>query len=195
MSEQDLGKPEGWEETLKDLIRANFNYENANLALKKKFGAAGALGGDVYRSIKTNLTGGDKVDEKLDDLSERKRVKKPKTLPAWSTGKQKQADGSKLAQIVNMGIYQGMMPFCETKKLKEEDVQTINPGGAIVANINYYFPEQKLDHPLVLLGIRMVILYIKFKSVCSDITKGVGKPQVSGPQQGLKPGMKTDIRK
>jgi len=31
-------KPEGWLETLDDLIRANFNYENANLALKKRFG-------------------------------------------------------------------------------------------------------------------------------------------------------------
>jgi len=187
-------KPEGWEDTLNDLIRANFNYENTNLALKKKYGDAGAVGGDTYRIYKSKLTGGNKIDEKLDDLGTRKQVKSKKSLPAWSTGKQKAADGSKLAQIVNMGIYQGMMPFCESKQLREEHVQEINPGGAIVANINYYFPETKLDHPVVLLGVRMVILYVKFKSVCGNIRKG-NIPQSGTTQQGLKPGMQTDRRK
>jgi len=91
-----------------------------------------------------------------------------------------------------MGIYQGMMPFCESKQLREEHVQEINPGGAIVANINYYFPETKLDHPLVLLGVRMVILYVKFKSVCSNLRL---KQPSEQQQQGLKPGMQTDRRK
>jgi hypothetical protein len=188
-------KIEGWEDTLDDLIRANFNYENTNTALKKKYGDVGAISGDRYRKRKTILTGGDNVDEKLDDLGARKRPAKKKSLPAWSQGKQKTADGSKLAQIVNMGIYQGMMPFCGNRELKEEHVQEINPGGAIVANINYYFPEQKLDHPLVLLGIRVVILYIKFKSICGGIKKGKGSPQPMAPQMGLKAGLKTDMRK
>jgi hypothetical protein len=188
-------KPKEWLETVNDLIRANFDYQSTNLALKKKFGDAGAIGGDVYRHFKEKITGGAKVDEKIDDLGARTRPTKKKSLPAWSQGKQKAADGSKLAQIVNMGIYQGMMPFCENKELKEEHVQEINPGGAIVANINYYFPEQKLDHPLVLLGIRVVILYIKFKSVCSGIRKGKASQQPMDPQMGLKPGAKTDMRK
>jgi hypothetical protein len=187
-------KPKGWAETVNDLIRANFDYQSTNLALKKKFGEAGAIGGDIYRQFKDKITGGAKVDEKIDDLGARKRPAKKKTLPAWSSGKQKAADGSKLAQIVNMGIYQGMMPFCENHELKEEHVQEINPGGAIVANINYYFPEQKLDHPLVLLGIRVVILYIKFKSICGGIKKGKA-PQQMGQQMGLKAGLKTEMRK
>ena len=186
-------RPEGWEETVNDLIRANFNYANTNIALKKKFGDLGAIGGDMYREFKIKLTGGDKVDEKLDDLGARKQPKKKKSLPVWSSGKQKVADGSKLAQIVNVGIYQGMMPFCENKELKEEHVQEINPGGAIVANINYYFPEQKLDHPLVLLGIRVVILYIKFKAICSNLNPNKGER--ADPSQGLKSGLKTDMRK
>jgi hypothetical protein len=190
----EVTRPEGWSETVDDLIRAKFNYDNTNTGLKKKYGDAGAIGGDEYRKRKTLLTGGDKVDEKLDDLGTRKQASKKKTLPAWSSGKQKAADGSKLAQIVNMGIFQGMMPFCENHELKEEHVQEINPGGAIVANINYYFPEQKLDHPLVLLGIRVVILYIKFKSVCGSIKKGKGPQQSMAPQMGLKPGMKTEMR-
>jgi hypothetical protein len=188
-------KPKGWAETVNDLIRANFDYQSTNLALKKKFGETGAIGGDIYRQFKDKITGGDKVDEKIDDLGARKQASKKKALPAWSSGKQKAADGSKLAQIVNMGIYQGMMPFCENRELKEEHVQEINPGGAIVANINYYFPEQKLDHPLVLLGIRVVILYIKFKSICGGITKGKASQQPIGPQMGLKAGLKTEMRK
>jgi hypothetical protein len=190
----EVTRPEGWAETVDDLIRAKFNYDNTNSGLKKKYGDEGAISGDEYRKRKTLLTGGDKVDEKLDDLGARKQASKKKPLPAWSSGKQKAADGSKLAQIVNMGIFQGMLPFCENKELKEEHVQEINPGGAIVANINYYFPEQKLDHPLVLLGIRVVILYIKFKSICGGIRKGKAPQQPTGQQMGLKPGLKTDMR-
>lgn len=189
-------KPKGWEDTLNDLIRANFNYENTNLALKKKYGDAGAVGGDIYRSYKAKLTGGSKVDEKLDDLGARKQVKPKKSLPVWSSGKQKAADSSKLAKILNMGIFQAMMPFCANQQLKEEHVQEINPGGAVVANISYYFPETNLEHPLVLLGIRVVFLYIKFKSVCGRVQKAVKKePQtVGGTLGGLKPGMQTAHR-
>jgi hypothetical protein len=194
-------KPEGWEQTVKDLINANFDYRNTNLALKKKFGDIGAIGGDSYRKLKETIMGGAKVDEKIDELGERKRVKKPKKLPVWTKQKQTQSDASPLAHIINAGVYQGMMPLCATRNLKEEHVQEINPGGAIVASINYYFPDTKLEHPLVMLGVRIVILYLKFKSVCTEIkdlgTKGkiahLGKS--AGAPQGLKPGMKTDMRK
>ena len=193
------GKPEGWIETLDDLIRANFNYEDTNLALKKKFGDKGTLGGPDYRSRKSELLGGEKVDEKIDELGGRKRIKKEKPPPSWSKQKQTVADGSTLAKVINVGVYQGMLPFCENHELKEEHVQEINPGGAIVANITYFFPESKLEHPLVMLGIRVVILYIKFKSVCSKVHEKVNLkgeyPPITKPGQGLKPGMKTDMRK
>jgi hypothetical protein len=195
-----LDKPKGWEETVNDLIRANFDYQNTNMALKKKFGDIGAIGGDVYRQMKEKIMGGAKVDEKIDDLGTRKRVQKPKKPPAWNKQKQTQADSSKLAQIINMGVYQGMLPFCANQELKEEHVQEINPGGAVVANISYFFPESKLEHPLVMLGIRVVILYIKFKSVCGRIKDLGAKDNVvhvgkAGMGAGLKPGMKTDARK
>jgi len=48
-------KPEGWEDTLNDLIRANFNYENTNLALKKKYGDAGAVGGGYISNIQVEI--------------------------------------------------------------------------------------------------------------------------------------------
>ena len=188
-------KPDGWLETLDDLIRANFNYENANLALKKKFGDKGTLGGPDYRKRKSEILGGEKVDEKIDELGEKKHIKKSKPKPQWSKQKQSAADTSKLAQIINMGLYQGILPFCANKELKEAHVQEINPGGAIVANISYYFPESKLEHPLVMLGIRVVILYIKFKSVCGKIEKVKGDLlHLGGGKDGLKPGMKTEKR-
>jgi len=195
MSEKVI-RPEGWEETLDDLIRARFNYENANAALKKKYGDAGALGGDTYREHKNKLSGGQLVDEKIEELAKEKRPKKAKNSPVWTKKKQQEADTSKLAQIVNMGIYQGMMPFCKNQQLKEEHVQEINPGGAIVANISYFFPESKLEHPLVMLGIRVVILYIKFKSVCGRMKETKDNILHMGKtKEGLKPGMKTDTRK
>lgn len=189
-------KPEGWEDTLDDLIRAKFSYEDANNALKKKYGDEGTLGGLAYREHKNKLFGGDKVDEKLDDLGSQKQVKKPKPKPAWTKQKQSAADSSKLAQIINMGFYQGMLPFCANHELKEEHVQEINPGGAIIANITYYFPESKLEHPLVMLGIRVIILYIKFKSVCGRVQKAMGRdgPKNPTPTGGLKPGVKTEMR-
>jgi len=80
--------------------------------------------------------------------------------------------------------------------LQEQDIQEVNPGGAVVAAISYYFPDQKMDHPLVILGIRIVIMYVKFKSVCSRAQKAVGDIYEThvGAGKGLKPGMKTDKR-
>ena len=191
-----VDRPEGWGEMLDDLIRSRLNYENTNAALKKEFGDIGAVGGDDYRVRKKELTGGPEVDKKLDDLGKQKRPKKSKKPPVWSKQKQQQADTSKLAQIINMGIYQGMSPFCKNQQLKEEHVQEVNPGGAIVANIGYYFPESQLEHPLVMLGIRAVILYIKFKSVCGRIKEAKGDIlHIGKTKEGLKPGMKTDVRR
>lgn len=196
-----IDKPEGWSETLDDLIRANFTYNDTNTALKKKYGDdEGTLSGAAYRDRKSALLGGDKVDEKIDDLGGRKRVAKPKKKPLWTKQKQTQADNSQLAHIINTGLYQGMLPMCANRELKEADVQEVNPGGAVVANISYFFPESKFEHPLVMLGIRIVIMYIKFKSVCGRIEKGVkGAPLTLGggnkPGGGLKPGMQTESRK
>lgn len=190
-------KPKGWEDTVNDLIRANFDYRNTNLALKKKFGDVGAIGGDEYRQYKNKLSGGENVDEKIGNLGERKRVKqpKPKPAPVWDKKKQQVADTSKLAEIINMGLYQGMVPFCASRELEQKHVQEVNPGGAIVASLNYYFPEAKLEHPLVTLGIRVVILYIKFKAVCGKLQKTKDPAMSTAPMgQGLKPGMKTDKR-
>ena len=189
-------RPEGWEEMLEDLINSNKTYEDVNAALKKLFGdEAGALSGATYRERKAKLVGGAEVDEKIAGLRGRKQVKPQKAKPAWTKQKQTAADTSKLAQIINMGIYQGMMPMCANRELKEEHVQEINPGGAIVANISYFFPESKLEHPLIMLGIRLVILYIKFKSVCSRIEKTTKTVLPFGSSKdGLKPGLKTERR-
>lgn len=190
-----MTKPIGWDNMLDDLINANKNYEDTNAALKKQFGDEGTLSGVAYRGRKAKLTGGAEVDEKIEGLRERKQVKKEKPKPAWTKQKQSAADSSKLAQIINMGIYQGIFPFCANKELAESDVQEINPGGAVVANISYYFPESKLEHPLIMLGIRAVILYVKFKAVCGKINKTTGKVLSFGKnEEGLKPGVKTEKR-
>jgi len=194
--ESDSGKPEGWDETLDDLIRSGLTYEDANKALKIRFGVAGTLGGLAYREHKNKLVGGEKVDEGIEKLSSRKRAKKPKeeVKVTWTKQKQTAADGSKLAQIINMGIFSGAAPFCANRELKPDDVEEINLGGAIVANLQYYFPGQNMEHPLIILGIRVVIFYIKFKSVCGKMVKRPKTETVGGEQSGLKPGMMTERR-
>ena len=189
-------RPAGWEEMLNDLINSNKNYEDTNEQLKKQFGNEGTLSGVTYRERKAKLIGGMKVDKEIEDLGNRKNLKKEKKArPVWSKQKQTASDSSKLAQIINMGIYQGIIPFCTNKELKEEHVQEINPGGAVVANISYFFPESKLEHPLIMLGIRVVILYIKFKAVCGRIEKIKGTVLNLGKSgEGLKPGLKTERR-
>lgn len=192
-----MTRPIGWIDMLDDLINSNKTYEDVNKALKKQFGDEnGTLSGVDYRKRKAELVGGAGVDEGLEGLRERKQVKKePKPKPNWSKQKQTVADSSKLASIINMGIYQGAFPFCANKELKQEHIQEINPGGAVVATLNYYFPEAKLEHPLVTLGIRVVILYIKFKSVCSKVKETKDKTLSFGASKdGLKPGMKTERR-
>jgi hypothetical protein len=165
------GKPEGWEDSLKDMINSGKNWKLCNKELKELYGEEGALGGSTFRRHKKDLTGGKDVDNDLEALAELKKGEKPEKppRPAWTKQKQSAADTSKLAQIINKGMYAGLMPFCANKNLQEKDVQEINLGGAVVGTVQYLVPGVNLDHPLVLLATRGIILYLKFKAICGKI--------------------------
>lgn len=118
------------------------------------------------------------VDKALESAAVRReeREDKKKTQQKrakWTTQKQKTADESGLAKIINKGVFHGTFPFCKSKQLKEEDVQDINVGGAVVANILYFFPDVNLEHPLIVLGTRAILFFIRFKAICSHITEKI----------------------
>ena len=183
-------KPDGWEESLNDLINTGANFKKTNEELKKVYGEEGEVGGSTFRNHKKKLTGGPEVDKDLSDLGERikqqPQAKQKPQRPQWTKQKQTAADSSKLAQIINKAMYHGLMPFCKNKALTEKEVQDVNLGGAVVGTVQHFVPGLNLDHPLVLLATRGIILYLKFKAICSKIEQIKGK--IEDALTGVKPG-------
>jgi hypothetical protein len=81
------------------------------------------------------------------------------------------ADNSQIAKVLNHLIF-GLTP-CKNKQLSEEDIQEINPAGAVVASVMVVAPDIPLNHPFLILGIRLVTLYIKVRTVCNKVSEGV----------------------
>ena len=108
----------------------------------------------------------------------------------WSKQKQTAADTSQLAKVINKGLFAGLIPLCKNKELTEKDVQDVNLGGAIVGTVSYLVPGVNLDHPLIVLATRGIILYLKFKSICTKIEEMKGK--IEDALTGIKPGLKKE---
>lgn len=181
------GKVDGWEDTLKDYINEGKNYKTANADLIALYGEGNGVGGSTYRKYRKEMTGGPEIDQKLGDIKEALDNEKPQKQkvkrPAWNKTKQTAADTSKLAVIINKGVYHGLMPFCKNKALTEEEVQAVNFGGAVVGTVGYFFPDVNMEHPLILLATRGIILYLKFKAICSKIVEIKDKLSHLGGEQ------------
>ena len=194
-----IKKPENWETSLKDCINEGLNFKETNERLIGGLGKEGSVSKAAYQSHKKDLTGGPETDKALSLLGERMKDQKPQgpARPKWTPQKQKAADTSKLAELFNKGIYNGVMPFCKTKDLKESDVQDINLGGAIVGTIQWAVPGANLDHPLIVLATRGIMFYLTFKRICTQVQERVdgirakmaGAVESSGSEQlsGIKP--------
>lgn len=182
-------KPDGWDQSLKDMIASGKNFKTCNTELKSIYGAEeGKLGSSTFSRYKKDLTGGAEVDNDLKALKDIKSEEKPpkKKLPPWSKQKQAAADSSKLATVLNTAMYHGLLPVCKNKQLKEKDVQEVNFGGAVVGTVGYLFPQLNMEHPLILLATRGIILYLKFKVICGKIEDM--KAKVSETIGGIKAG-------
>ena len=178
-------------EKLEALIREGKTYKESSDSMEKE---GEKLAGSVYYATKQRIYPSEKVDKALEASGERRqdredKKKTEKRRVAWSTGKQKNADESNLAKLINKGLYHGVFPLCKNKQLKEEDVQDINLGGAVVANVLYFFPDVNLEHPLIVLTTRGILFYIRFKAICSTITQKIEelKSKVVGGDSGIKP--------
>jgi hypothetical protein len=183
-------KPDGWDESLKDLIATGKNFAACDKELKEMYGEEGKVAKATYQRHKKDLTGGPEADNALKALGEiRAEEKAPKKkLPAWNKGKQKAADESRLATLINKGMYHGLYPFCKNKELKEEDVQEVNLGGGVVGAVQYYVPDLNLDHPIIILLTRGIMLYLAFKRICGKIADIKEKIQNIGGGTGVKEG-------
>ena len=180
-------------ETVLELIREGKSYSETNKELQEK--ESDSIAGSTYYRLKESVFPEEKMEEALESSKikreervDKKRRDKRKVL--WNSKKQKEADESNLGKLINKGVYHGVFSFCKSGQLKEEDVQDINLGGAVVANILYFFPDVNLDHPAIVLTTRIILFYIKFKVICSAINQKVGemKAKVIGGNSGIKPG-------
>ena len=103
-----------------------------------------------------------------------KREKTEKTLlptpKAWNKGKQKEADESVFADVLNEGLF-AVIP-CPRKGLKIEDVKQINMGGAIVGIVTYY-TSINLNHPVIVFVTRTILLVIKVRKMCYMINEKI----------------------
>jgi hypothetical protein len=186
-------KPDGWDQSLKDMIATGKNWKACNKELIALYGEEGKLGNSTFQRHKKDLTGGPEVDQGLKALGERKQGEKSqkKKLPAWNKGKQKVADETKLAQLINKGMYHSLFPFCKNKELKEADVQEVNLGGGVVGAVQYYVPDLNLDHPIIILLTRGIMLYLTFKRICGKIA--VIKEKITNIGGGVSGGVKPEF--
>lgn len=193
---QPKTKPDGWEEQVEGCIREGLNFKATNETLVEKLGEKAGISGAAYQRHKKKITGGKAVDKNLEEIGEKvkgaKEEVKSQPRPAWNKTKQNAADTSKLAELLNKGIYSGVMPFCASKQLKQSDVLEINPGGAIVGVIQWGFPGINLEHPIVIVLTRGIMFFLKFRQVCRIVKEkmagGEGiRETIGGIKGGLKP--------
>ena len=163
-------------------IKSGKNYSQTKEMLEKEGVDYPALKTSFYK-WKESIFPSQKRDVALEIAGEKRRERedkkdKHKKLMDWTPAKQKKADESKLAELVNRGVF-AVVP-CPSGELKFEHVQEINLGGAVVGTIQYYFPDFNLDHPAVVLGVRVVILVIRVKALCYTI-----KEKIKGIKEGI----------
>ena len=172
-----------------ELIRENKTLKETNEILEKESGS-GISSAAFYRhkqSVNPTKNMGAALEEgKIKRVEREDRQKTEKRKLKWNTQKQRQADESNLAKLINKGIYHGTFPLCKSKQLKETDVAEINLGGAIVGSVLYFFPDVNLDHPVIVLATRGILFYLKFRQVCSVMAQKV--EEVKDKLSGLKPG-------
>ena len=171
-------------------IKSGKNYSQTKEMLEKE--------GIDYPALKTSfykwhesIFPSQKRDNALEISGEKRREreekgKKHKKLMDWTPQKQKKADESKLAELINRGLF-SVIP-CPTNELEFKDIQEINLGGSIVATVQYYFPDFNLEHPLIVVVVRGIILVIRVKALCYSVKekiKGI-KESIIGSETGIK---------
>ena len=166
-------------------IRAGNNYSDTKKLLEKSGISYPALKTSFYK-WKQELFPEDVRQSALGKLKERKEKEKDKTAPRnWNKGKQKEADESVFADVINDGIFMAIP--CPQKNLTIKDVKEINIGGAIVGLVTYY-TDINLNHPIIIFVMRAIMLTLKIRKMCyvlsEKLSQAAEKAKEALPGQG-----------
>ena len=167
-----IKKEEGWKEDLTSLVKEGKTYKEVVSTLKEKYGEeGGSVGLSTYGKLRKSAFPEDKRDFAIHEVAEKHGKtdkKKLKTLRQWNSAKQKTADASEAAKVINQAVYT-FVP-CPTNKLEQEDIDKINPGGGIVATVSYLYPGfDMMNNPVIIFVIRALLTVIKIRKVCYDV--------------------------
>lgn len=127
--------------------------------------AEGQEASDVLKDIRVKQDG---IDLEAKGEGQKAKVM---SMFSMSTGKAKEvmdeADSSKLAGLLNHMCFE-FLP-CSNGELKEEDISKINPGGALIASIQVAVPNLPINHPFIILGVRLVSVYLTVNRICGKM--------------------------
>jgi hypothetical protein len=161
-------------ETRKELKKRNINYPN----LAK-----------IFNTWKQEIFPEDARTEAISSLKDKRKAKDEKGIldvlspRAWSKQKQKEADESPLAEVLNEAVFQ-LVP-CPNKGLKIEDVKQINVGGSVIGLIIFY-TNINLNHPILIFTLRTIMLVVKIRAKCYEIQEKMGN--IKGKIEDLRKG-------
>ena len=149
-----------------DRIRAGDDFKKTRKFLEKSGIEYSGLKTTFY-TWKNELQPEDARHNALQSLYDKKEEGKKKSLlptpKTWNNGKQKEADESVFASVVNDAIF--YFTPCPQRGLKIEDVQKINVGGAVVGLVSFY-TDVNLNHPIIIMVTRTIMLVLKIRSLC-----------------------------
>ena len=160
-------KPEGWKNDLENAIRDGKGYDAVSEELESKYGDEGKVGASTFGRFKKRLFPEEKREEAIAGIADKrgKEKKLKKVLPSWSASKQKTADDSQMAKVINQAVY--VFVPCPSKELKQEDIDEINVGGSFVGVVTYIFPKaDMMNNPVIIFVIRMGLTVIKIRKTC-----------------------------
>ena len=157
---------------VEECIRGGMNFSDTQKHLKMQNIKYPNLSKTFY-TWKAEIFPEEQRQKALTEIADKKKDKDKTTKPyTWNTKKQKDADESVFASVLNDALFY-FVP-CPQKNLTLEDVQKINLGGGIVATVTYY-TDINLNHPIIVLVARAVMLVIKVKKMCYTISEKVSE--------------------
>lgn len=168
-------------------IRAGDNFKQTRKFLENE--------GIHYTGLKTTfytwkneIIPEEQRQDALASIAEKREKTKQPLLPtpkAWTKQKQKESDECVFADVLNEAFF-AFIP-CPEKNLKIEDIKEINLGGGIVGIVTYY-TSINLNHPVIVVITRAVLLILKVRKMCYMINEKIAaardKAQSILPGQG-----------
>jgi len=146
-------------------IRAGKNYSEIKNLLEKDGIPYPALKTSFYK-WKQELFPEEARQNALAAMKDKDKGKDKRTTLLWNSKRQKEADESVFADVVNEAVFY-FVP-CPQKRLTLEEVKKINIGGGIIGIVTYY-TNINLNHPIIVFITRAILLLLKIRAMCFKI--------------------------